>query len=119
MRFWRITFVLVLVSISILFLIQSPPTPAQVARFAHADKVAHFALFFILAGSLHLAFRPRVLLGLTLLLIYGVLIEVVQHYVPGRGADVWDVVADMAGAASFYLLRLVVLWPRRRRILRT
>lgn len=88
-------------------------------RFEHADKIAHFGLFFILAGSLHLAFRPRVWLGLLLLLIYGVTIEIVQHHVPGRGADVWDVVADMAGALTFYALRLMVKIPRRRRRLKS
>ncbi|MCL5049080.1 MAG: VanZ family protein [Firmicutes bacterium] len=118
MQFWRITFVLVLLSISVLFLIQSPPSP-QAMRFEHADKIAHFGLFFILAGSLHLAFRPRVWLGLLLLLIYGVTIEIVQHHVPGRGADVWDVVADMAGALTFYALRLMVKIPRRRRRLKS
>ena len=69
-------------------------------RFEHADKIAHFGLFFILAGSLHLAFRPRVWVGLLLLLVYGIVIEVVQHYVPGRGADPWDLVADMVGRAD-------------------
>ncbi|MCL4409430.1 VanZ family protein [Aliidiomarina haloalkalitolerans] len=115
MQFWRITFVLVLLSISVLFLIQSPPTP-QTMRFEHADKIAHFGLFFILAGSLHLAFRPRVWVGLLLLLVYGIVIEVVQHYVPGRGADPWDLVADMVGALTFYALRLAVKIPRRRRL---
>lgn len=102
--FWRILFVLVVIVISALFVMQTPPTPA-VASFAHADKVVHFGLFFVLALTMHLAFRPRLWLALPILLIYAIAIEIVQHYVPGRGADVWDVVADMAGVLGFYLVR--------------
>lgn len=37
-----------------------------------------------------------------LLLCYGVAVEVIQYYVPGRGAELLDVVADIVGAATFY-----------------
>jgi len=38
-----------------------------------------------------------------LLLCYGVAVEVIQYYVPGRGAELLDVVADIVGAATFYV----------------
>lgn len=100
----RILFVLVMLGVSVLFLMQSPPNP-EAFRFPHADKIVHFGLFFVLAASLHIAFRPKPWIAWTLLLFYGIAIELIQHYVPGRGADVWDVVADMAGVAAFYGLR--------------
>ncbi|MCH8493391.1 MAG: VanZ family protein [Idiomarina sp.] len=101
---WRIIFSLVVIIVSGLFLMQSPPTPA-VSQFAHADKVVHFGLFFVLAATMHLAFRPRLLIAVPILFIYAVSIEAIQHFVPGRGADVWDVVADMAGVLGFYVCR--------------
>ncbi len=100
-RHARLIFILTLVVVSFALLAQSPPKPASFS-FQHADKVAHFAVFLVLAGTLHLAFRPRVWVGMMLLLFYGVVIEVIQYYIPGRGAEVLDVVADMVGAATFY-----------------
>lgn len=100
-RHARLIFILTLVVVSFALLAQSPPKPASFS-FQHADKVAHFVVFFVLAGTLHLAFRPRVWVGMMLLLFYGVAIEAIQYYIPGRGAEVLDVVADMVGAATFY-----------------
>ncbi|EGN75203.1 VanZ like family protein [Idiomarina sp. A28L] len=111
--FWRILFIIVVVVVSALFLMQTPPSPS-VANFAHADKVVHFGLFFVLAITMHLAFRPRLWLALPILLIYAVTIEIVQHYVPGRGADIWDVIADMVGVLGFYLARAVYKKSKKR-----
>lgn len=111
----RLFFAIIMVTVSILFLMQNPPNP-ELARFPHADKLVHFALFFVLAASFHIAFRFKPLLAGTLLFAYGIVIELIQHYVPGRGADVWDVVADMTGVAAFYLVRFGVrrfLWKRK------
>ncbi|RUO20482.1 hypothetical protein CWE08_08260 [Aliidiomarina iranensis] len=102
--FWRILFLLVVVVVSALFVVQTPPTPAA-ASFPNADKVVHFGLFFILATTMHLAFRARLLIAIPLLLVYAVVIEIVQHHIPGRGAEVLDVVADMLGVLAFYLAR--------------
>lgn len=102
-RYARVIFVLTFILVSFLFLAQSPAKPASLS-FQHADKVAHFGVFFVLAFTLHLAFRPKVWLGLLLLFMYGLLIEVAQSYVPGRGAEALDLVADMLGAATCYLL---------------
>ncbi|MCO4322696.1 VanZ family protein [Aliidiomarina quisquiliarum] len=100
-RHGRLIFILTLVLVSFALLAQRPPKPAAFS-FQHADKVAHIGVFFVLALTLHLAFRPRVWAGMLLLLLYGVAIEIIQHYVPGRGAELLDVVADMVGAATFY-----------------
>lgn len=103
-RHARLIFIMTLVAVSFALLAQSPPKPASFS-FQHADKVAHFGVFFVLAMTLHLAFRPRVWVGMLLLVFYGVLIEMIQYYVPGRGAEILDVVADTVGAATFYGLR--------------
>lgn len=102
-RFGLPIFILTFLVVSFWLLAQNPPKPTSV-RFAHADKVAHFIVFFALAVSLHLAFRPRVWLGVVLLLSYGIAIEVIQYFVPNRGAEVLDVVADLCGVLAFYVL---------------
>lgn len=98
----RTLFVVVFVVVSGLFFWSSPPSGPQ--GIAHLDKVVHFGLFFIVAASMHYAFRLNYWVSMVVLTCYGIAIEVIQHYIPGRGADVWDVVADVAGAASFFIL---------------
>lgn len=61
------------------------------------DKFKHMLAFATLAGGLSLFWGFawwRVALGL---LMYGIGIEVVQLFVAGRYASVWDVVADAVG----------------------
>lgn len=110
-------FVLVFLVVSIGFLIQSPSS-VSAARFEHADKIAHFVLFFILAATMHLAFAPRVWLGLMLLFGYGLVIEWIQYHIPGRGAELMDLIADMLGAVSFYLLLFFLRYFFRLRLRR-
>lgn len=97
----RLIFIFTFAVVSFALLTQSPPKPTGLS-FEHADKVAHFTVFFVLTLTMHLAFRPRVWLGLLLMLGYGVLVEAIQHQVPGRGAEALDVVADMVGAITSY-----------------
>ncbi|MGX5915081.1 VanZ family protein [Aliidiomarina sp. Khilg15.8] len=106
----RAFFVLVLIVVSALFFTQNPPAGPSIP---HLDKVVHFGLFFILAASMHYAFRLPWGWSLLLLAGYGIAIEAIQHHLPNRGADVWDLVADVAGAACFYAL--LGLWKRWRR----
>ncbi|WP_331458491.1 VanZ family protein [Aliidiomarina indica] len=113
----RILFACIMLGVSVLFLMQSPPTPGAF-QFPHADKIVHFGLFFVLAASFHIAFRPPLWFAWISLFIYAVAIELIQYYIPGRGADIWDVVADMVGVAAFYAVRKIFLYllsTRKRR----
>lgn len=62
-----------------------------------ADKVGHAAAYAVLGGFLTLA-TGRVWLAVLLATLFGVSDEVHQYFVPGRHADVLDVVADLVGA---------------------
>jgi VanZ family protein len=72
------------------------------------DKVNHFLAFLIFPAMAILAFREispakRFLLGLA----FGLLIEFIQLFVPGRSAELLDVGADCLGLiAGEVLLRL-------------
>lgn len=66
------------------------------------DKLVHIGLFALCGWCLVRAWYrsplgwPPLLGGLIAL---GLGTELAQHYIPGRGADVWDWLADTVGAA--------------------
>ncbi len=71
------------------------------------DKVIHFFLFGLLAGlwAYHKKqLQPKLFLTYLFIIlstaVYGVITEFVQEWV-GRDFDVWDMVADAAGAIVF------------------
>jgi len=67
------------------------------------DKIRHAAAFFALAMMADYSF-PASRFGLAKVLGvlgYGVLIEVVQYFLPYRDASAFDVVADAAGIAAY------------------
>lgn len=78
-----------------------------------SDKAAHFAMYGV--GGVLAAWARRYrgglagLAGLTLVLLTGAADELHQATVPGRSADVWDWVADAAGAILAYLVARSVL----------
>lgn len=68
------------------------------ARFPDgADKVGHAGAYAVLGALLTLA-TGRVWLAVLLATLFGVSDEIHQYFVPGRAADVYDVVADGVGA---------------------
>lgn len=108
---WRALLVL-LATISAVFAF-SPGTDAPPA-FTGVDKLQHLLAFgsMALAGALGFVSRARVAAGL---LGYGVFIEVVQRWVPGRDASADDVLADAAGIALGLLAEALLRrrWPAR------
>jgi len=83
------------------------------------DKANHIFAFYILALLVDFSF-PKDNLGFSkviALLSYGLLIEVIQHFLPNRTSSVLDVLADGAGIAGYRfslpILRHVPLFRRR------
>lgn len=83
--------------------LSAPPVPGGVS-----DKTLHVAAYTVLAilavralaGGLPARVRPRTaVVALAIAVGYGITDEVHQMFVPGRHADVADVIADAAGAA--------------------
>jgi VanZ family protein len=69
----------------------------------HVDKVQHVLAFGCMAGVAALgwpAWRSTALKIGAALLTYGVFIEVVQSFIPGRDASALDVLADGLGVAA-------------------
>ncbi|MDR2101889.1 MAG: VanZ family protein, partial [Treponema sp.] len=82
------------------------PKPRGILGF---DKFQHLTAYFILAGALGLWFSPeqwkfrarKTLLAVFLCTaLYGIIDEAHQYFVPGRDCNVWDWLADAAGAAA-------------------
>lgn len=101
----RLVFLVVLVGSTIAFLMQI--STGSVPRFEHLDKVVHFMAFFILALTFHRAFPIPIWAALILLISYGLVIEWVQDMLPYRSSSVGDLIADAAGAASYYVYAFV------------
>jgi VanZ family protein len=83
------------------------------------DKVGHSSAFFVLAFLADFSF-PHDRFGLSkvfALLSYGLLIEVIQYFLPYRTFSMLDLAADGIGIAVYYLslpaLRHVPLLRRR------
>jgi VanZ family protein len=88
-----------------------------------SDKVAHALGYGLLGGLVARALAggfPRplswsgVILSVAVATLYGASDELHQHYVPGRTADLNDLIADAAGAALGVIAVWAcgILWPR-------
>lgn len=96
----------------------SIPSPS---RWGLTDKQVHFAVYAVLGVTLGWGWlrargnvSHRIALGSGLL--YGVLDEVHQAFVPGRAPEIGDVMADWAGVIVGYslVIGVVRLWRRSR-----
>ncbi len=74
--------------------------------FPHVDKVAHFAIFFVLAMVMDKAFKLPLVVQVLLLAGYGAAIEFMQDMLPYRQASFADFVADFIGASSYFIVKL-------------
>ncbi|MBR9911319.1 MAG: VanZ family protein [Gammaproteobacteria bacterium] len=104
---WRLLAGLVLMAIFWAGL-KEKPLPQYVDRF---DLWAHGLGFFLLTLVLHMAFRRRSPLLLTLLcLLVGLAIEISQHLLPTRSFDWIDFAMDSLGVMAGLVVMLC--WQR-------
>jgi len=94
----KIIFILSVIFASFLFLKQSGHSALS---FQHADKLAHFLIFFSLTLLLDLSFKLSVTKSLLILSTYGVTIEILQSFLPYRSASLGDILADIFGVAVY------------------
>jgi len=74
-------------------------TTREIKPLEHTwDKANHFIAFMTLYVLLSLAYRNlSVVIKIVLLLAFGMQIEIVQSFIPGRDFSGFDVVADSVG----------------------
>jgi VanZ family protein len=117
-----ITFRLVLLA-ALAVITHLATTPQQYPLVKHiSDKANHILAFYVLALLIDFSFpktsvRIAKVIGL---LAYGILIEVIQSFIPNRMPSLLDLVADGIGIASYWfslpVLKHVPLLRRRWRI---
>lgn len=98
--------------IFILCTMPSQEIPNPGINLPHLDKVVHFGMFFILSLLMRQGFecwkyrnlKTIYVITIGVSLLYGGLIEILQYSFFNRGGDVWDLLADIAGAAAGCLL---------------
>jgi VanZ family protein len=101
---FRIAFVLVTLLISYLAFSRIEETVLDTLSFIN-DKIEHSAAFLFLAFLLDFAW-PRQAWGQRKwlpLLGYGLLIELVQYFIPYREFSLWDLAADALGLLAYPL----------------
>jgi len=87
------------------------PEPEAVRGFPGWSQEAHFTLYLVLGAllcraisTLQTTSRIRMLLPMVAGALYAISDEVHQHFVPGRQADIMDLIVDCAGLAAGILL---------------
>ena len=86
----------------------TPLDGLDLPSFSYADKIVHFFLYFFLTLLWLLAYpkwwRKRIFF-IILVLLWGIAIELIQEYfVPTRSGDVFDAIANTAGALTGLLI---------------
>lgn len=91
----RVTFVMALI---VIFTMAMIPLPEVLNAFSFQDKLEHFIAFLVLmllGWSGWQNRRRSIAIGL---LLYGIVIELTQHFLTlNRVGDPWDVAADATG----------------------
>ena len=86
----------------------TPLDGLDLPSFSYADKIVHFFLYFFLTLLWLLAY-PRWwrkwMFFIVLVILWGIVIEFIQEYfVPTRGGDVFDALANTIGASNGLLI---------------
>ncbi|HAV24038.1 MAG: hypothetical protein A3H45_11560 [Ignavibacteria bacterium RIFCSPLOWO2_02_FULL_55_14] len=98
----------------VIYVVSSVHNVPTIPIALHPDKIAHMVVFGILGVTANRAFShqssfPSLALHASIAAVlfaglYGVVDELHQRAVPGRSFDIWDMVADVLGAALFVWL---------------
>ena len=112
---------LAIVWAGVIFYLSSQPSIDTPSLFPGQDKLFHMIAFGVLGFFLMGGVKARsngyrtgqVWLVVALVVLYGLLDEFHQYFVPGRNADIFDVLADAAGAllgawCMYYLVRVLI-----------
>ena len=104
--FLRITLVIIIIGICYLSI-----TPSESLTIIGNDKISHFIAYSALmfnVGLLTYLNKPRFIRGVVLSILYGGIIEIIQHFVPGRSMSFLDIVANTAGVMLGVFLTMLL-----------
>ena len=112
---------------AIIFIASSmPASKLPKIAFLVSDKIVHGAVFFVFGLLVYRALEPkirvdtidwrRLLLSISAVVIYGIIDEYHQSFVPGRTVDVLDASADSVGGVLSGIVIYLMNWWRRMRM---
>ena len=110
----------ILYGLLILVLSSIPKESLPEISLLRADKLMHFLEYALFAILIYRSFthlltrfgtRYVFLASFVFMLLFSMLDEAYQNYVPGRHSDILDIILDVLGAS----LILVLLWIRQKR----
>lgn len=104
----RISLAIVLLGIAYLSL-----TPSETIVVGN-DKISHFIAYAVLmfnAGLITYKSQRKFIIAIVLCFIYGALIEVGQHFVPGRYMSGYDMIANTSGVGIGTILTVLLYKP--------
>ncbi len=110
--FFRASFACAILVVTILSLI--PITHPTAQNFN--DKLGHALAYLVLGFLADYAFYKKKFLPLifTQLMLYGLLIESVQFFLPFRSFSLLDMVANGAGLSCYILLQQIIFSPQQK-----
>lgn len=98
------------VIVGIAYLSLSPTDTITVGN----DKISHFIAYSVLSlhvGLLTFEVKKQFVVGMLLCLVYGALIEVIQHFVPGRFMSGYDMIANAIGVFLGLIITAIAFKP--------
>jgi len=104
---------MILVMGTIFFLSHQAGSDLSLPSFPGSDKVAHLIAYGVLGATIFFAFRPStrcsspckyMMFAVLVSLIYGILDEFHQSFIPGREVSAGDVLADLTGGIAGVLI---------------
>lgn len=99
---------LLIVSIIIILIVTLTPANGKMLG-SYLDKVGHFLIFFFFGINCCFKFQKNEKLTEVLFwgIIFGLITEVIQQFIPGRNMDVYDGIADTLGIIfGYYVYRM-------------
>ena len=110
----------ILWALTIMVLSVIPYNLAPPLKIDHLDKICHFfeysvLVFLVMWGMARAGMLSGVKRGVFALILssgYGIVIEILQYFVPGRQASVMDAASNLAGAVFGLFLGRLVLWRK-------
>lgn len=105
----------------VIWIVSASELPMPGPSFAYSDKLMHLGAFAVLAilffrayGSTgqKISLSGLVLLSLVSSMMFGVMIEVNQSYLPHRRAEAMDLAADFFGSSTGVFIYLMFLQKR-------
>ena len=115
-------FVVASLCILIISCLSGSKIPSGAASFASMDLITHFLMYGFLSHAFYRflkdLFYPHHIGSISLILVvlvpfvYGVVLELLQNFVPGRQSSLEDALSNLMG--SCLSLILIVLWRKLR-----